>query len=100
MTRDGTMIGKFPGVLLLLTALSLAGTLPAMADANWKTSSSVWRAMDNCNKAARKAFPDYTRESNAKREAARQNCLRAGNLPGEGSAPPPVPQASEATPPQ
>ncbi|HUK00338.1 MAG TPA: hypothetical protein VLV85_18950 [Stellaceae bacterium] len=64
---------------------------PASADQNWKTSSAVWRAMDKCNDTAHKAYPDYTPESNAKREAARKKCLRGGNLPGDAS-PAPAPQ--------
>lgn len=94
------MIRTFCCTLLLTGAIALFGTLPAAADAYWKQSSSVWKAMDNCNKAARKAFPDYTRESNAKREAARQNCLRGGNLPGEAGAAPVQQQATETKPAQ
>ncbi|MGO8920483.1 MAG: hypothetical protein ACLQJR_31700 [Stellaceae bacterium] len=72
---------------------------PAAADNNWKSSSAVWRVMDNCTAAARKQFPDYTRESNAKREKARQDCLRAYNLPSEGTSlqpPTPTPQQPAA----
>jgi hypothetical protein len=72
-----------------LAALWLA--TPASADQNWKTSSAIWRAMDKCNDAAQKAYPDYTPASNAKREAARQKCLRGGNLPGDAN-PAPAPQ--------
>jgi hypothetical protein len=77
-------------LLLGLTALWLP--VPASADQNWKTSSAVWRAMDKCTEAAQKAYPDYTPESNLKREAARQKCLRGGNLPGDASSPPPPQQ--------
>ncbi len=56
------MIRTFWGVLLLLSVMALPGSLPAMADASWKTSSAIWKGMDNCTKAARKAFPDYTKE--------------------------------------
>ena len=94
------MIKKFCRVLLLMVGMVLPAALPAMADTSWQSSSAVWKQMDNCTKAAFKAFPDYTREANAKREAARQNCLRGGNLPGDAGAPPPAPQASKATPPQ
>lgn len=76
-------LALLPAAALLL----LSG--PAGADSNWKSSSAVWQAMDRCTQAAQKAYPDYTRESNAKREAYRQACLRAGNLPGEASPPPP-----------
>lgn len=99
MMRDRIMITKFCTALLAVAAMALAGTPPAAADQNWTRSSAVWKAMDKCTQAARKAFPDYTRESNAKREAARQACLRAGNLPGEAGAPP-APQATEATQPR
>jgi hypothetical protein len=73
---------------LLLGLAALWLPTAASADQNWKTSSAVWRAMDKCTDAAQKAFPDYTPESNAKREAARQKCLQAGNLPGEPSSAP------------
>lgn len=99
MTCERMMVGTLRGALLLMAGMALAGAPPAMADQNWKTSSTVWKAMDKCTQAARKAFPDYTRESNAKREAARQNCLRSGNLPGEAGAKP-APQATEAAQPQ
>jgi len=65
----------------------LLASPPAAADANWKTSSAVWKQMDACTRAARKQFPDYTAEANAKREAARQKCLRSSNLPGEAAEP-------------
>jgi hypothetical protein len=64
----------------------------AVGDSNWKTSNAVWRVRDKCTEQARKAFPDYTRESNAKREKARQDCLRANNLPVEGNPIPPPQQ--------
>ena len=45
--------------------------------------------MDKCTQTAHKQFPDYTPDGNAKREAARQKCLRAGNLPSDVDASPP-----------
>ena len=91
------MIARTFGCTLALIAAALTGTPPAVADSNWKTSSAVWRQMDVCSKAALKQFPDYTRESNAKREAFRQNCLRSGNLPGDAAPqPPPATEAKEA----
>ena len=78
----------------LLVALTLAvfalavGAPPAGADNSWQTSSNIWKAMDRCTRQARKQNPDHTAEANAKREAARQQCLRASNLPGEASSPP------------
>ena len=94
------MIRTFGCTLLLVAATALLGARPAIADANWKTSSAIWRQMDNCTKAALKAYPDYTHESNARREALRRNCLRSSNLPGETREPPEAVQATEAKPPQ
>ncbi|HXY99754.1 MAG TPA: hypothetical protein VEI03_07115 [Stellaceae bacterium] len=77
---------------LLLIAAMLVQPRIAVGDSSWKTSSAVWGARDKCTEQARKAFPDYTRESNAKREKARQDCLRANNLSAkESSVPPPMP---------
>jgi hypothetical protein len=74
-----------PSTRGLLAVLLLAMLLPApaAADNNWKQSSTVWKQMDTCTRNARKQFPDYTAEANAKREAARQKCLRNSNLPGD-----------------
>jgi hypothetical protein len=78
--------GAKPSMGGLAALLLLAAPLlpePAAADGNWKTSSAVWKQMDTCTRNARKQFPDYTADANAKREVARQKCLRAGNLPSD-----------------
>lgn len=81
---------------LMVSLLGLAA-MPehAAADAAWQQSSKVWKAMDQCTRAAQKAFPDYTREGKAKREAFRRHCLRQANLPADDDArpePPPQPR--------
>lgn len=88
-------MSKLAGVALLLTWAALALPNPASADANWKSNSAVWRAEDHCTQAAQKAYPDYTPESNAKREEARQSCLRGNNLPAATAT---QPTTSQATP--
>lgn len=40
-----------------------------------------WHAMDKCAHDAQAAFPDYTPEANAKREAKLKDCLAGKNLP-------------------
>lgn len=40
-----------------------------------------WKAADLCAKKAQQAFPDYTAEANAKRDAALKQCLEGQNLP-------------------
>ena len=47
-----------------------------------------WKAMDVCAVQAQAAFPDYTPESNAKREAKLKECLAGQNLPPRSTPPP------------
>ena len=75
--------------LALVTAAAL-GPSPALADAQQTQSFSVWKQMQECAKASTKQFPDHTAESNAKREAARQECLRAHRLPVTQPVAPPA----------
>ena len=58
----------------------------SVADGAWQQSNKVWKAMDQCARAAQRAFPDYTHEARIKREAFRSNCLRRENLPGDEDA--------------
>jgi len=48
--------------------------------------------MQECAKTSMKQFPDHTVDGNAKREAARQECLRAHRLPVTQPVSPPAPQ--------
>jgi hypothetical protein len=74
---------------LMLIATALLLSRGAVADQTWKTNNAIWDQRDKCTRQALQQFPDYTPESNAKREKARLTCLRTGNLPAEGSAQPP-----------
>jgi hypothetical protein len=67
------------GAILVLGVLLLPGL--ARADALQQQSFGAWKIMDDCAKTANKQFPDHTPEGNAKREAARQECLRVHRLP-------------------
>jgi len=71
--------------LLRLLAFMVIGVLlapqPSLADNNYQQSENVWKLRDRCTQLAHKAFPDYTKESNAQREKYRAACLRANNLP-------------------
>jgi hypothetical protein len=73
---------------LLLTAAVPWLSGAAVADQQWKSSSAIWKLRDTCTLQAQKAYPDYTPESNAKRQKALDACLRANNLPVEGSSAP------------
>jgi hypothetical protein len=57
-------------------ALTLCLAAPSRAaDAQQQQSFGYWKGQDNCAKSARKQFPDYTKESNAKREQAFRTCM-------------------------
>jgi hypothetical protein len=46
------------------------------------TNAAVkWKTMDTCAKQAQAAFPDFSPDSNAKREAKLKDCLHFNNLP-------------------
>ncbi|HWE74108.1 MAG TPA: hypothetical protein VG328_13165 [Stellaceae bacterium] len=76
----------FTALAVASLALSTAPRL-ARADAQQQQSFSVWNQMADCARQAAKQFPDHTPDGNAKREAARQNCLRARHLPVTPAAP-------------
>ena len=42
---------------------------------------SKWKSMDKCAIEAQRAFPEFTAESNAKRDAKLKECLAGQNLP-------------------
>ncbi len=74
-TRDAVLVIAF-------AALSL----PARADMNQTNAGAAWRQADRCAQEALQKYPDYTPDSNAKREAARRACLRNHHLPAPSSA--------------
>ena len=78
MSFERCFIAALAATLAGLVALSPA---PSRADAQQTQSFSVWKQMQDCAKSSQKQFPDHTADSNAKREAARQECLRAHRLP-------------------
>lgn len=81
-------------IALVVGAALVTAAVPrlARADAQQQQSFSVWRSMADCARVAAKQFPDHTPDGNAKREAARQNCLRQRHLPviPAGPAAPPA----------
>jgi hypothetical protein len=75
-------------IALLGAALALiAAPRLAHADAQQQQSFTVWNQMADCARLAAKQFPDHTPDGNAKRETARQNCLRARHLPVTAAPP-------------
>lgn len=83
-----------PIALSIGVALALAAAPRlARADAQQQLSSRVWSQMADCARLAAKQYPDHTPDSNVKREAARQGCLRQRHLPVIPTTPLPAPQA-------
>jgi len=71
-------------------AYSLAAVLPFLigaaegATAQGQQVNTNWRAADKCAKEAQAAYPDYSAESNAKRDAQLKACLNSNNLAPRG----------------
>jgi len=74
------MTGRVGRAAALVVALAIpVGSMAASLNGNRMISN--WAASDRCAAAAQKQFPDYTPESNAKRDNAMKQCLAAGYLP-------------------
>ena len=67
-------------VLLLIPAAALASQQGVIVMQKWKLS-------DKCTQQAQAAFPDFTPENNAKRDAKLKECLAGQNLPPSESGP-------------
>jgi hypothetical protein len=71
-----TAFAAIPVALMIL----FGGTAAAATQAGtWAITN--WKYMDNCARQAQAAFPDFTPDSNAKRDARLKDCLQGGNLP-------------------
>ena len=73
--------------LIAMIALLFAA-VPAAASQQGALMMRNWKEADKCAKAAQTAFPDFTAEAIAKREAALKDCLAARNLPPRESLSP------------
>jgi hypothetical protein len=73
MNRTITLTAFFAAALVLMPGLAPASQQGVQVIKNWKTS-------DNCARQAQLAFPDFTAEANAKRDAKLKECLEANRL--------------------
>jgi hypothetical protein len=71
-------------IALPLFALLLALAPAAMTSQQGVQATKNWKTMDQCAKQAQTAFPDYTTDANAKREAKLKECLEGKNMPPRG----------------
>ena len=67
----------------LVAALLFVALTPAAAVASQQgvIVMKKWKTMDLCAQQAQAAFPDFTPEANAKRDARLKECLAGQNLP-------------------
>ena len=78
------------GLLLATLLLLLIETAEASQQGNAVVNS--WKAADKCAKQAQAAYPDYSAEANAKRDAKLKECLNAGNLSPRAPLSQPLPK--------
>ena len=67
-------------VAVALLIVFAAGPAQA-ASAQGNLVQQKWKAMDKCAKLAQTAFPDFTPEANAKRDAKLKECLEGQMAP-------------------
>lgn len=76
---------------MTIGALLATILVPAAAHAltsNALTAMARWKSMDKCATDAQRAFPDFTADANAKRDAQLKACLAGQNLPPRETARP------------
>jgi hypothetical protein len=64
-----------------LVAVSLLWPLSAEATQQGQAALRSWKSMDSCARQAQTAYPDFSAESNAKRDAKLKECLNSNGLP-------------------
>jgi nitrogen fixation protein FixH len=75
---------------LIAALLLFAGA--AEASQQGQVVLNNWKAADKCAKQAQAAYPDYSAEANAKRDAKLKECLNSGNLAPRQTLSPPLPR--------
>ena len=68
------------GAIAFILLMFFAGTAAAATQAGNQALVN-WKVMDLCAKRAQAAFPEFTADSNAKRDAKLKECLSGANLP-------------------
>ena len=71
-------------VAAALVLLCLIASAAAQASQPGNQTLKNFKVMDQCAKEAQQAFPDFTTEAQAKRDAKLKECLASKNLPPRG----------------
>jgi hypothetical protein len=74
---------------LLLAAVFLLSPLSARATQQGQTALRSWKVMDACARQAQTAYPEFSADSNAKRDAKLKECLNVNGLPPREPLAPP-----------
>jgi hypothetical protein len=87
--RRSRLPPRLPMFRLAIAALllALAGAAHAAETQEGAIVMRKWATMDQCAKKAQAAFPDFTPDANAKREAQLRACLESQNLPPRAPQP-------------
>jgi hypothetical protein len=85
MTGGGARMSRVAVALVLL----VFGPAAASASQQGVVAITRWKLMDKCAVQAQAAFPDFTAEANAKRDAKLKECLAGQNLPPREPVSPP-----------
>ena len=64
-----------------LVAVSLLWPIGVGATQQGQAALRSWKTADTCARQAQTAYPDFSAESNAKRDAKLKECLNANGLP-------------------
>lgn len=78
---DGYKMSRLLRSAPLLALAAIFAAAPAGASQQGVTAMKNWQVMDLCAKQAQAAFPDFTADATAKREAREKQCLEEKNLP-------------------
>ena len=65
----------------LLVAAFLLQSANAGATQQGQSALRSWKSMDNCARQAQTAYPDFSADANAKRDAKLKECLNVNGLP-------------------
>ena len=67
--------------VIVFAAALLSQPIGAKATQQGQAAMRGWKAMDNCARQAQAAYPDFSADSNAKRDAKLKECLNGNRLP-------------------
>lgn len=74
-------MNRFAMILPILALLLALVPGAARASQQGVVVTKKWKTMDVCAKQAQTAFPDYSADSQAKRDAKLKECLQGNSLP-------------------